>query len=100
MSQRVAAADLQKNFGYWRDKAMSEPVQITEDDRETAYLVSAETFRELWACYRRSMSVSELSDAELAMILAADVPDEHAYEVEDLEASGPGVTRARPDRGG
>lgn len=84
MPERVAATDLQKNFGYWHDKAMSEPVQITKHGRETAYLVSADTFHELWASYRRSVSVRDLSEAELALIQAAEIPDEHAYEAEDL----------------
>jgi antitoxin StbD len=88
MPERVAATDLQKNFGYWHDKAMSEPVQITKHGRETAYLVSADTFHELWASHRRAVSVRHLSEAELGLIQAAEIPEEHAYEAGDLEPDG------------
>jgi hypothetical protein len=44
MSTKVAASDVQKNFGVWHDRALKEPVQVTKYGRETVYLVSAETF--------------------------------------------------------
>lgn len=87
MPLTVPSTEVQKNFGLWHDRAMSEPVQVTKHGRETAYLVSAETFHELWRSYRRRVEVRDLSDSEMAMIAAADVPDEFAYEVEDLQAS-------------
>lgn len=99
MPERVSATDLQKNFGYWHEKAMSEPVQITKHGRESAYLVSADTFHELWASYRRSVSAGELSEAELALIHAAEIPDEHAYEAEDLEAAESGGAASPPASG-
>lgn len=39
---------------------MAEPVQITKYGRESAYLISAETFHELWAGFRRRMEVRDL----------------------------------------
>ncbi len=83
----VPSTEVQKDFDLWHDKAMSEPVQVTKHGRETAYLVSAEIFHELWRSYRRRVEVRDLSDNEMAMIAEADVPDEFAYEIEDLQAS-------------
>jgi prevent-host-death family protein len=77
----VTASEMQKNFGRWHDEAIREPVQITKHGRETAYLVSAETFNRLWACYRRAVRVADLTDAEIQLILAADIPPESAYEL-------------------
>lgn len=78
----VTASEMQKNFGRWHDEAIKEPVQITKHGRETAYLVSAETFNRLWASYRRAVKVAELSSEEMDLILAAEIPAAHAYEMD------------------
>ena len=65
----------------WHDEAIKEPVQITKHGRETAYLVSAETFNRLWSSYRRVAKVAELSEAEMNMILAAEIAPKNAYEI-------------------
>lgn len=84
MTATVTASEAQKNFGLWHDRSQKEPVRITKHGRETAYLVSAETFHELWSSYRKPLGVTDLTDAEMSLIEAADVPQEHAYEISDL----------------
>jgi antitoxin StbD len=59
MGSTVTASDIQKNFGLWHDRALKEPVQITKYGRETVYLISAETFHQLCASYRRAGSTLE-----------------------------------------
>ena len=86
MAAKVSASEVQKNFGFWHDQALKEPVQITKHGRETAYLVSAETFHELWASFRRAVRVQDLSESELAMIMASEIPTEHAYDIEDVNS--------------
>jgi antitoxin StbD len=95
MSATVAASDVQKNFGLWHDKALQEPVQITKYGRETVYLISADTFHQMWQSYQRAMSTAELTDAEMALINQAEVPAEHDYDYEeDAEPqAGPGMGR-------
>jgi antitoxin StbD len=95
MSTSVSASDVQKNFGLWHDKALKEPVQVTKYGRETVYLVSAETFHQLWASYRRAGSTLELTDAEMALMDEAKIPAEHDYDYQDdLEPSvGPNMGR-------
>jgi hypothetical protein len=80
MSTKVAASDVQKNFGVWHDRALKEPVQVTKYGRETVYLVSAETFHKLWASYRRAGSTRDLSEGEMVQIDQALVPAEHDYD--------------------
>jgi len=60
-------------------------VQITKHGRESVYLVSAETFKALWSSYRRATAVRDLSEDEMAMSRGAEIPEAHAYEIEDLE---------------
>ncbi len=99
MAASVSASEVQKNFGYWHDQALKEPVQITKHGRETAYLVSAETFHELWASFRRAVRVQDLSDAEMAMIMASEIPREHSYDLEDIESPDKlPPSDPRPDR--
>jgi prevent-host-death family protein len=80
----VTSSELQKNFGRWHERAIKEPLQITKHGRETAYLVSAETFNRLWACYRRAIKTSDLSESEMQMILDAEIAPENAYEIEGV----------------
>lgn len=83
MSISVAASDIQKNFGLWHDRALKEPVQVTKYGRETVYLISADTFHELWSSYRRVGSTLDLTDAEMVLMDEAKIPAEQDYDYED-----------------
>ena len=95
MGTSVAASDVQKNFGLWHDRALQEPVQITKYGRETVYLVSDDTFHQLWQSYQRAMSTVELTDEEMDLMRSAQTPAEHDYSYEeDAEPTiGPGMVR-------
>jgi Antitoxin Phd_YefM, type II toxin-antitoxin system len=95
MSTSVSAADVQKNFGLWHDRALKEPVKITKHGQETVYLISAETFHQLWASYRRAGSTLELSDAEMALMDETRIPAEHDYDYDEDPSSDPGLTPRR-----
>lgn len=47
------------------------------------FVVSAETFHELWSSYRRAGSTLELTVAEMALMDEAKIPAEHDYEYQD-----------------
>jgi antitoxin StbD len=94
MAKKVSASEVQKNFGFWHDQALKEPIQITKHGRESAYLVSAETFHELWASFRRAVRVQDLTESEMAMIMASEIPAEHAYDLEDVN---PDLISPTPD---
>lgn len=96
MTTTVTASDARKDFDLWHDRSRREPVRITEHGRESAYLVSAETFHELWSCYRKAVGVGTLSDAEMALIMEAEVPEAHAYELSDLDEA---VDTSSPKKG-
>jgi hypothetical protein len=89
MPASVAASDVQKNFGRWHDRALSEPVQVTKYGRETVYLVSAETFRAMWSCYRRAVRAEDLTEEEIALIEASEIAPEDAYSLADLAEHEP-----------
>jgi antitoxin StbD len=83
MTMTVAASDIQKDFDFWHDRALKEPVQVTKCGTATVYLVSARTFHELWASYRRTGSTGDLADGEMARIDQAQVPAECDYNYAD-----------------
>ncbi len=85
MSITVPSSDVQKNFGRYHDRALSEPVRVTKYGRETVYIVSAETFHALKQAERQAVASADLSEAELALIDAAEIPAEHRYSLEDAE---------------
>ena len=83
MGIKVSSSELQGRFGQLHDAAMKAPVEIESDGRVTAYLVSAETFRQMWDSYRRSFYVEDLTDEEMARITAARVPEDLDWDADD-----------------
>lgn len=82
MSATATSSDVQKNFGAYHDRALSEPVRVTKYGRETVYIVSAKTFHEMKQSQREAIASAELTDAELALIEAAEIPAEHRYSLD------------------
>jgi PHD/YefM family antitoxin component YafN of YafNO toxin-antitoxin module len=62
---------------------MSEPVRVTKYGRETVYIVSAQTFHALKQRQRDAVLAADLSDQEVALIAAAEIPGEHRYSLSD-----------------
>ncbi|MEX2297604.1 MAG: type II toxin-antitoxin system Phd/YefM family antitoxin [Dongiaceae bacterium] len=77
-SKNVTAAEFQKSFGRYRDKALREPVTITNHGRETLVLMSADEYRRLRRRQRRVMGLEDFTDADLASIAASEAPAESA----------------------
>jgi hypothetical protein len=80
----VPASEVQKNFGAWHDKAHEGPVEITRYGRSTAYLVSAKLFDEMWACFRKAVSVNELSESDMMRIAKSSVQTDAPYTLAEI----------------
>jgi hypothetical protein len=85
MAVTAPASEVQKNFGAYHDRALAEPVRVTKYGRETVFIVSAKTFHELKQAQRRALAAADLTNAEMAAIDAAEIPDEHRYSLRDIE---------------
>ena len=83
MSETASSSEVQKNFGAYHDRALSEPVRVTKYGRETVYIVSAKTYHELKQAQREAIASADLTDAELALIEAAEIPAEHRTSLND-----------------
>lgn len=82
MSSTASSSEVQKNFGTYHDQALSEPVRVTKYGRETVYIVSAKTFHEMKQAQRDAIASADLTDSELALIEAAEIPSEHRYSLD------------------
>lgn len=83
MSNTASASEVQKNFGAYHDQALSEPVRVTKYGRETVYIVSAKTYHQMKQAQRESIAAADLTEAELALIDAAEIPAKHRYVLGD-----------------
>ena len=84
---RAAETDLAKNFGEWHEKAMREPVIITKHGRESAVLLSAETFEKLVDGYREVLPAADLTDALASAVVNSEIPEEYRWELTDEEVT-------------
>ena len=76
----VTAADLQKHFGRYREKALKEPVSVTHHGRDSLVIMSAEEFARLKSLdTRQALYPWELPD-DLARALDMSVPAPETYE--------------------
>ena len=83
MSNTASASEVQKNFGVYHDRALSEPIRVTKYGRETVYIVSAKAYHEMKRAQRDAIAAADLTDAELALIEAAEIPAEHRYALDE-----------------
>jgi len=67
MPNTASASEVQKNFGAYHDRALSEPVRVTKYGRETVFIVSAKTYHEMKRAQREALASEDLTDAELAL---------------------------------
>jgi len=82
MANTASASEVQKNFGAYHDQALSEPIRVTKYGRETVYIVSAKTYHELKQAQREAIASADLTDAELAVIEAAEIPAAYRYRLD------------------
>ena len=84
----ITSAELQKNFGKFRDVALREPVSITHHGRETLVVLAVDEYKRLKSfddrisCHPADLPTEILQalDAELErmkMIEADDLPEIH-----------------------
>lgn len=80
----VPSADVQKNFGRFKDAARSEPVIVTQYGKPTVVILSATEYERLKELDRRVLRLDEMSDADIEEMLQAEIPAEHRYNLSDI----------------
>ena len=82
---QVTSAEFKKNFGELQAKAQREPITVTNHGKPRSVLMSAEKYQQLMQSYRRSLKVTELTDEELALIMASKVHPRHKHLDKELK---------------
>jgi hypothetical protein len=82
---RVTTADFIKDYGRLADRALLEPVTITKDGHDRLVVLSAAEYDRLKRRDRRVIQAGDLTDEEVALIAAAEVPTEYAHLDKELE---------------
>jgi len=84
MAKHVAAAEVQKNFGRYQDRALVAPVTVTKYGRPTVVILSAAEYARLKKLDRQALAIEELSEQDIAAIAAARIPKHRRYRSRDL----------------
>lgn len=74
-----------KHYGRLADRALSEPLTITKNGHDRLVVLSANEYERLKRREQRIVSAGELTDAEVALVAAAEVPAEQAHLYDELK---------------
>jgi prevent-host-death family protein len=73
---KVGAAEAQRNFGLYQDKALIQPVAITRNGRPRTVMISIEEYERLKRRDRQVFRTEEAPQDVIEAILAARPPEE------------------------
>jgi PHD/YefM family antitoxin component YafN of YafNO toxin-antitoxin module len=76
---KVSTAEFIKNCSALADKALSEPVVITDNGRDQLVILSAEEYARLKRRDRRVVRLEDFTDEEMALIANAEVSAADAH---------------------
>lgn len=80
----VTSAEVQKNFGRYREQAIAEPVVVTQYGKPSVVIISASEYERLKELDRRVMRLDDMSDEEIEEMLNAKIPPEHRYSIAEV----------------
>jgi PHD/YefM family antitoxin component YafN of YafNO toxin-antitoxin module len=86
---KVSTAEFIKNYGRLADKALTEPVVITQNGRDRLVMLSAEEYARLKRRDRRVVRLEDFTDEEMALIAQAEILAEDAHLDAELKAWKP-----------
>lgn len=58
-------------------------MRVTKYRRKTVFIESMKTFHEIKQVQREAIASADLSNEEMTLIVAAEIPEEHRYNIED-----------------
>ncbi|UEM24857.1 type II toxin-antitoxin system Phd/YefM family antitoxin (plasmid) [Skermanella mucosa] len=80
---KVSAAEFQRNIGRYQDLALSRPVAVTRNGRESTVLISSEEYERLKRRDRQVLGLDDFTEADIAALEEARPPAEaRAFDAE------------------
>jgi prevent-host-death family protein len=80
----VSSAEVQKNFGRYKDAASTEPVVVTQYGKPAVVILAAAEYERLKELDRRVLCLDELPDSDLEDMLRSEIPAEYRYSLADI----------------
>jgi prevent-host-death family protein len=84
MGESVPIAEVKKDFELYQDRALHTPVTVTRHGRRSVVILAAEEYERLRSLDRQTLSVAELSEADIELIASAQIPEDKRYRIDDL----------------
>ena len=84
MDETVPIAELKKNFELYQDRALHTPVTVISQGRPSVVILAADEYERLRSLDRQALSITELSEADIAAIATARIPEDKRYRTDDL----------------
>lgn len=73
---KVPEAEAATNFSLYKQRARTQPVVVTDEGDPGIVMISVEEYERLKRRDRQALRVEELTDEEVALIMAAEPPEE------------------------
>ncbi len=70
----VSSADVQKNFGRYKEAAKAEPVVVTQYGKPAVVILLASEYERLKELDRRVLRLDDMSDSEIEEMLQSEIP--------------------------
>ena len=80
----VSSAEVQKNFGHYKDAARAEPVVVTQYGKPAVVIIAAAEYARLKELDRRVLRLDDMPDSAIEEMLTADIPAEYQYSLADI----------------
>jgi prevent-host-death family protein len=80
----VTSAEVQKNFGRYREHALGEPVVVTQYGKPSVVIISAAEYERLKELDRRVLRLDQMSDADIAEMAEAEIPPAYRYSISEI----------------
>jgi PHD/YefM family antitoxin component YafN of YafNO toxin-antitoxin module len=84
MGETVPIAEVKKNFELYQDRALLAPVTVISQGRPSVVILAADEYERLCSLDRQALSITELSEADIAAIATARIPEDKRYRTDDL----------------
>ncbi|HTU88735.1 MAG TPA: type II toxin-antitoxin system Phd/YefM family antitoxin [Gemmataceae bacterium] len=76
--ETVSSGEFQRKIGHYQDRALVEPVTITNNGRERLVMMSVEEYRRLKRRDRQVMTLDDFTEEDLEALRNAEPPAEAA----------------------
>lgn len=76
---KASAADVAKNFGHYREVALTEPVVVQRYSRDSVVILSAREYERLSKLDRRVVAIEELSRPDMDKLARSRMDEEHKH---------------------